>query len=96
MTPMSGAEDEDALPISPPPALDKHLSIGTPVSPKFETKLSGGGESLGRRLSMSVRHQLSRRFTSAEVTPMEGKDKKRNAEVFLTRVRINALKNDVM
>ena len=33
---------------------------------------------------------------SMDGTPHDQKEKKRNAEVFLTRVRINALKNDVM
>ena len=74
--------------------LDHKESLGTPMSPGSDSKF--GGKSIGTRLSVSVRNQLSKRFSTIDGTPHEVKDRKRNAEVFLTRVRINALKNDVM
>ena len=85
---------EDDLNKALPSGMDKVHSHTSSASPGFEGKIHQ--LSLGQRLSHSVRHQINKRFMSMEGTPHDQKEKKRNAEVFLTRIRINALKNDVM
>ena len=78
------------------PTLDKQASANTPLSPVTAESKFGVKSSIGNRLSFSVQNQLKKRFSTIDGSPHAAKDRKRNAEVFLTRVRINALKNDVM
>ena len=93
-SPGKEVEGEDDLKKTLPTGMDKFHSLTNPASSGVDGKINQ--LSLGQRLSHSVRHQINKRFLSMDGTPHDQKEKKRNAEVFLTRVRINALKNDVM